>query len=250
VDGWTVLAVVAVGAGAGFLGGLFGKGGSAVATPVLAAIGIPPLAAVASPLPASVPSMLVSWRQYRRAGMVDTGVVMLTLLAGVPAAAAGAYATRWIDGEVLVVASEVLILALGLRFVLRPGDPHEVGRDVAHRDATAIALGCAVGFVSGLLANTGGFLLAPLFVVLLRLPIKVAFGTSLAVAIVLALPSTVVHAALGHVDWAVAAAFVVGSIPAASFGARCALRTEAAVLERVYGAGLAVLAAALLLLAR
>ena len=49
------IAIVVVGAVVGFLGGLFGKGGSAIATPLLAAAGVPPIIAVASPLPATVP---------------------------------------------------------------------------------------------------------------------------------------------------------------------------------------------------
>jgi hypothetical protein len=51
----------------GFLGGLFGKGGSAIATPSAAAIGIPPYVAVASPLPATIPATLVAARTYWRA---------------------------------------------------------------------------------------------------------------------------------------------------------------------------------------
>ncbi len=41
----------------GFLGGLFGKGGSAVATPLLSLAGFPGFVSVASPLPATVPTM-------------------------------------------------------------------------------------------------------------------------------------------------------------------------------------------------
>ena len=59
------LAIMAIGAGVGFLGGMFGKGGSAIATPLLAAVGVPPLVAVASPLPAAVPGTLVAYRRSR-----------------------------------------------------------------------------------------------------------------------------------------------------------------------------------------
>ena len=76
-----------------------------------------------------------------------------------------------------------------------------------------IVVAAAVGLLSGLLANGGGFLLAPLFVVVLRLSIKQSFATSLAVAAVLAIPGTIVHAALGHIDWELVAVFGATSIP-------------------------------------
>jgi hypothetical protein len=55
-----------------------------------------------------------------------------------------------------------------------------------------------------LLANAGGFLLPPLFVTVLHRPLKVAFDTSLAAATVLAISGTVAHAAVAHIDWAIA----------------------------------------------
>jgi uncharacterized membrane protein YfcA len=250
VDPAQLLAVLAIGATIGFLGGLFGKGGSAMATPLLVLAGIPPIVAVASPLAATAPSTLAASSAYWRARLLDRDVVAWTLGVGIPAAAAGAYATRWIGGSALVVATEVLLFAIGVRFALRPGEPHEVAADPPARRTRLVLVAAGVGLVSGILANTGGFLLAPLFVVALRLPIKEAFASSLAVATVLAVPGTVVHAALGHVDWAIVAVLAVAATPFAYGGARVAMRTHAARLERIYGVMLVVAGAALLAFAR
>jgi uncharacterized membrane protein YfcA len=103
----------------------------------------------------------------------------------------------------------------------------------------------AIGLAAGLLANSGGFLLAPLYLTVLRLPIKTALASSLAVASVLAVPGTIVHAALGHIDWTVAAVFGAASIPLSGLGARTALRLDSERLEQVYGAGLTALGLAL-----
>ncbi len=233
--------VVLVGLGVGFLGGLFGKGGSAVGTPLLAAVGVSAIAAVASPLPATIPGTLLAAREYARHDFVDRRIVRWGLALGLPATVVGAYVTRFTGGGPLLVATEVLLVVLGLRFLLVPGEPTEVAEPRAHETLWLCAVALIVGFVSGLLANSGGFLLAPLFVAVLRRPLKVAFATSLVVACGLAVPGTLVHMALGHVDWSVTAAFAIGSIPGATTGARVALRTHAAVLERVYGGSLALL---------
>jgi uncharacterized membrane protein YfcA len=246
----TLVAVAVIGAFVGFLGGLFGKGGSAIATPLLALVGIPPIVALASPLPATVPSTLAASYAYWRERLIDWQIFQWSVVVGIPATAAGAYATRWIGGDVLVTATEVVITALGVRFLLRPGDPHEVALEPRGYRVRLVTVAATVGVLSGLLANGGGFLLAPLFVVVLRLSIKQSFATSLAVASVLAIPGTIVHALLGHIDWSLVVVFGATSIPLSYLGARVALRTHPVRLERVYGAGLALLGATLLLAGR
>ena len=111
-----------------------------------------------------------------------------------------------------------------------------------------VAVAAATGLAAGLLANSGGFLLAPLYVAVLRLPVKQAFACSLAVSAVLAVPGTVVHAALGHLDWRVVLVFGAASVPLSYVGARVAIRADAVRLERIYGAVLLVLGVTLFVL--
>ena len=243
------LLIVATGAGVGFLGGLFGKGGSAIATPILAAIGVPPIIAVASPLPATIPGTLVAYRRYRGGGWSNPRVVRWSVAFGLPATIVGALLTRWIGGGFLVKVTDVVVALLGLRVLLgrrrsaatdacSSSDPRvPVVASVARLAAVAVP----VGFLAGLLGNAGGFMLVPLYLAVLRLPIKSALASSLAVAAVLAVPGTVVHAALGHIDWRVATVFGAASIPFSSLGARTALRMDGDRLETVYGAGLLAL---------
>jgi uncharacterized membrane protein YfcA len=242
------LLIAAIGAAAGFLGGMFGKGGSAVATPLLAFIGVPSIIAVASPLPATVPGTLIAHRQYRRLGVSDPDVVRWSVALGIPATVVGAFATRWVGGGALVRLTDLAVAAVGLWVLVRP-EPHEVVRfDLRHRRLLIGLVAVAVAVLAGLLANAGGFLLVPLYLVVLKLPIKTALACSLAVASVLAIPGTVVHAALGHIDWSVALVFGAASIPLSGLGARAATRLTSIRLERIYGTGLVVLGVSFLLL--
>ena len=244
----TLLAAAFIGVGIGFLGGMFGKGGSAIATPLLAAVGVPPIVAVASPLPATIPSTLAASWAYWREDYADWRIVRWGVALGVPATIAGAATTNWVSGDTLIKATDAILMGLGLRFALSP-HKRPTRRGDAPRDNAALLAGIAVtvGFASGLLANSGGFLLAPLCVAVLRRPIKVAFASSLMIAAVLAVPGTVVHAALGHIDWALVAVFAATSVPLSFVGARVALRTDPVRLERVYGVVLAALGAVFLI---
>lgn len=235
------IGIAAVGLAVGFLGGLFGKGGSAIATPLLHALGVPAIVAVAAPLPATIPSTLVASAAYWRARLVDREVLVWSVAFGVPFTVAGAVATRWVSGGVLVSVTDVIVAGLGLRFLLAPGDPHEITVEPSLFHLRLAVVASVTGLASGLLANSGGFLLAPLYLAVLRLPLKTSFACSLAVAAVLAVPGTIVHAALGHIDWRVVAVFGTFSVPFSYLGARVALHADSARLERIYGGVLTVL---------
>ena len=199
-------AVLAIGAGVGFLAGLFGKGGSALATPLLHAAGVPALVAVATPLPAAIPSTLVASVPYWRQHFVDRQVLRWTMGFGIPATLVGALASRWVSGDDLVLLTDVLLIGIGVRTLARPHavapapiagvtaapagaaglvtEPAAMSptRCSTDRRMRLAAAGLVVGLASGLLANSGGFLLVPLYLTVLRLPIKSAFASSLVVS--------------------------------------------------------------------
>jgi hypothetical protein len=245
----TLVLAALIGVVIGFLGGLLGKGGSAIATPLLHAIGVPAIIAVASPLPATVPSTMVASWAYSRERLIDWRVVRWSVAFGIPATIGGALLTRWISGGVLVKVTDVVLIGLGARILMGARGPEKPTRAAADLSRWMLAgVAITVGVASGLLANSGGFLLAPLFVTALRLPIKSALASSLAVASVLAIPGTVVHAALGHIDWTLVAVFASTSVPLSFLGARVAMRTDPRRLEKIYGMALVALGAVFLAL--
>ncbi|MCB0976061.1 MAG: sulfite exporter TauE/SafE family protein, partial [Acidimicrobiales bacterium] len=150
----TLLVIVLIGAAVGFLGGLLGKGGSAIATPVLLSVGVPPAVALAAPLPATVPGALVAADRYRRDGQIDRRVLRWSLIAGIPATIIGAVATRWIDASALVTVTEVIIIGLGVRLLTVAADEVEGEAGQADRNRT-IAVAVVTGLAAGLLANSG-----------------------------------------------------------------------------------------------
>ncbi len=166
---------------------------------------------------------------------------MFAAVFAIPATVAGALLTPLIGGSALVSATEVIVVLIGLRVALFPLISVAQGAEVGgHRLKIAI-LAIVTGLLSGLLANSGGFLLTPAFLLVLRMPIKQALATSLAMSALLAVPGTITHAALGHIDWLIVLAYGLPAVPAAYLGARLALRSNPRWLSRAYGVGLALL---------
>jgi uncharacterized membrane protein YfcA len=228
--------VVLAGALIGTLTGLFGVGGSSIATPILSLLGVPPIMAIATPLPSTVPSAGAAVIPYVREKEARPRAAAFTILGGMPAAILGAYLSKWIGGQTLLILSGVALVAVGLR-VMRGIDPMMRGRGTTRRAnrVALVAVSAGIGFLTGLLANGGGFLLVPAYLLLFGLRMRQAAGTSLLVVIVLAIPTLLVHWSLGHVDWPVAAAFAVGAVPAAFFSGRFAHVVEGPQIRRAFG---------------
>lgn len=239
--------IVLAGLGVGVFFGIFGAGGSAFATPILALLGVPPVLAVASPLPAMLPASLTGARRHARNGAFDRRIALLAILGGVPGTAVGALGSSFVGGPILLVLSGVMLVAVGVR-ILVPDRGDHADRAEARRDSSALLVGACfgVGLLTGLLANGGGFLLVPLFIVGFGLAAGEAAGTSLLVVGVLTVPTLVTHWALGHIDWTVALAFGLGLMPGSLAGASWSGRIPPAIARRVLGAVLLVFAVAFL----
>ena len=231
------LRLLLIGLLVGFTGGLFGKGGSAVATPLLQLAGVPAFFAVASPLPATIPGTILASLAYFKEGLYDREVVLWSVLLGLPATMLGSWSSEYVGGTGLLLLSNLVIGGLGLSFLVHPTTSRAVEEPLlpGPKRWRSAAVGAGVGFLAGLLANAGGFLLAPLYVRVLRLPLKTAFACSLVTSAVLAVPGTAVHVALGHVSWPIVLVFGLGSIPLSYVGARTAVRMNPRVLEPIFG---------------
>ena len=215
MDTWVLVAGIVV----GLLYGIFGVG-SAVATPVLSLLGVPGLAAVVAPLPALLPSSIAGAWSYARHDNVDRRLAGRIIAAALPAAVVGALLSHRVDGRVLLALSGLALLFVGLRVLGTGGTAVDAERAARRRADPRFVCGAAivVGFLSGLLANGGGFLLVPLFLVLLGLEPHRATGTSLLIAATLTVPTLATHIVLGDIDWTTAGLLAAGLVPGALLG--------------------------------
>jgi uncharacterized membrane protein YfcA len=262
-DLWRIVLSAVVGVGTGVLSGMFGIGGAVVSTPAIRVLGASPLAAVGSTLPSILPSAVSGALRYRREQLIHWRVVTWTSAAGMGAAVGGALLTTVVPGNghplmiltaamvgfsayrlsrpVTIPEPEAVVAVEGITDAA-PGLAHpSVGqrRDEAWR---LLAIGLAAGGLSGLLGIGGGVLMVPLFTTWVRLPIKEALATSLACVGVLAIPGTITHAALGHIDWLFALPLCVGVVPGARLGAHLTIRSSDRMLRLLVGLILGLLA--------
>jgi len=231
---WPVF--VAAGAAVGLLTGFFGVGGSSIATPLLSLLGVPGLLAIASPLPATIPSALAAAIPYIRNRTARPKAAAWSLVGGIPATVAGALLSRVVGGPKLLVASGVALVIIGLR-VVRPikEASRRAGATRRKNRPLLMAASAGVGLFTGLLANGGGFLLVPMYLLVFGLDMGEAAGTSLLVIAVLSAPTMATHWALGHIDWTVAGAFALGAVPASAISGRLAQHVAGSAVREAFG---------------
>lgn len=256
-----VVAVVTAGFASGVLSGMFGVGGAVLTTPGIRFLGATPIEAVGSTLPAILPGALSGAWHYRRAGLVEWQVALVSGFTGVGFAIAGAELSDHLNAHYLMIFTAGLLLYSGLRHMRShvaapvrvevPAGAPAVGEAFEPADHTertdfslvAVALvGAASGALAGLLGVGGGLLLIPGYTVLLRMPAKRAVATSLVAVAMFSIPAMVTHALLGHINWTYALLLTAGVVPGAQIGAKITLTGSEARLRVLMGVFFTLLA--------
>ncbi len=228
MDSLAVFSGFAVGA----IVGLTGVGGGSLMTPLLLGVfKLHPALAIGTDLAfAGLTKAGGAWA-HQRQGHVDRRVVGLLLAGSLPAAMATLALMAATDlGK---TSTGAMTFTLGVALLLTAVTVawrrawHQLGVRLQrwippHRQAPlTVASGVLLGVVVTLTSIGAGAIGATLILLLHpRLPAQQVVGTDIAHAVPLTLVAAAGHAWLGHVDYALLAALLVGSLPGIWLGAR------------------------------
>jgi uncharacterized membrane protein YfcA len=232
-----------------FLSGLLGIGGGLVLTPLL--LYLPPLVGgIAIPVKIvtgltivqAISGSLLGALRHRAYGNVSGRLVWLMGPPSAIASLAGALVSRYTPDNVILLVFAVLAFA-GAVMLLLPVVPREVEAGVieVHR-FLAIAIAIVLGFFGGMVGIGGiAFIIAAL-VYLLRVPARLAIGSSLGIGLFAAVAALVGKAATAQIDPPLAAIVFVAALVASPFGAAVSVRTQPRALLVILSALVALAA--------
>ena len=112
------------------------------------------------------------------------------------------------------------------------------GRHIAY----GVAIGLFAGLISGYVGVGGGFIMVPLMMSVIGLPMKKASGTSLIAVLILAIPGAISQGLLGNIDYLTGIATACGTIPGAYLGGQLAGRVPERTLRFAFAGFLAIAA--------
>ena len=243
-----LLTLAALGFVGAFASGLVGVGGAIVMIPLL--LYVPPLLgvgsldikAVAGVTMAQVlaASAMGAWT-HGRGAMLHRRLALWGGVAMALGSLAGAVGSRFVGGRVLLLVFALMATAALLLMFITPVEPGRAagGETMRFNRAEAVAIPGAVGLMSGLVGAGGAFLLMPVLIGVMRVPVRLSIGTSLAMAGAGALLGFVGKLATGQVPFIAAAVVVAGSVPGARIGAHLSRRAPVRLLRWVLGAVIA-----------
>jgi uncharacterized protein len=166
---------------------------------------------------------------------------------GIPAAYLGTLANRHVGQPVLLMAFACLTLTAAAAMLWRsdegPDELSEPGgagtavvvrHGIAALTAKIVTCGVAVGFLTGFLGVGGGFLVVPALVLVLRMPMSLAIGTSLFIIVLNAVSSLLSRTGDLHLHWQVIAPFTVAAIAASLVAKRVSRCLSGTTLARAF----------------
>ncbi len=254
----------------GFLSGLFGLGGGFLMTPLLIMVGIPSTVAAASDSNQIVAASTSGTYAHYRMGNVDFKMGILLLIGGVVGGTLGVQIIKVLRalGNADFVIKITYVVMLGVvgfyMFIeslqalrrkegapppatrVEPGQPSRYARmiqalpwqmkfpksGVTFSALLPLILGVLVGILAAIMGVGGGFIMVPVMVYMLRMPMHVVVGTSLFQILFTCINVTFMQAISNHtVDIVLAVILLVGSTLGAQIGARFSRRLKADQLK-------------------
>ncbi len=255
-----VLLIFAMGGMVGILSGIFGVGGGFLMTPLLIMAGIPPTVAAASDSNQIVGASTSGTLAHYRLGNVDFKMGIVLLIGGVIGGTMGVQVIKILrqlgNADFLIKVTYVLMLGF-VGFYMFIESLQALKKDkvavVAAKKESKYArlvnklpwqvdfdksgirlsilmplfLGTFVGVLAAIMGVGGGFIMVPVMVYLLRMPMHVVVGTSLFQILFTCIDVTIMQAYTNHtVDFILALILLLGSTLGAQFGAKISKRLK------------------------
>jgi uncharacterized protein len=248
VDILQILLDLALGFGIGLSLGLLGGGGSLLTVPALVyLVGQTPQAAISTSLAIVGANSMLGAAFHHRQGNLNWQVALIFGGAGMFVAYLSAGLSRFFSAPALLVIFALLMVSISSLMLLRKEPATPVDKKSRHSWPAALLGGAGVGFLTGLLGVGGGFLIVPVLVMLVGLPMYQAVGTSLVIIAANSLAGLAGHIQGEWFNISLTLIFVSAGLVGTYAGAKLAKRVPTQRLRQGFALFVIILAFFLLL---
>lgn len=260
-----MLILIGMGAGVGFLSGLFGVGGGFLITPLLIFYNIPPAIAVGTGANQVIASSVTGALTHFKRRTLDIKLGVLLVIGGLVGSFLGIQLFSLLRqlGQLDLIISLLYVILLGgvgglmavesWRAIMRTrsGKPVNIRRPGQHiwihrlplkmrfrasmiyvSIIPVLVIGFIIGLLSSIMGVGGGFIMVPALIYLLRVPTNVVVGTSLfQITFVTAFTTVLQSMTNQSVDIVLAFLLMLGGVIGAQYGTRAGRKLKAEQLR-------------------
>jgi len=224
--------------------GLLGGGGSILTVPVLVyALGYGAKPAIAMSLPVVGVTSLIGASLHWRLGNVNIGTAVLFGLLAMAGSYTGAKLGLLLSGRVQLILLAIVMIAAAVSMLRgRRGDA-DASTSTKPRLALIVPVALGVGVLTGVVGIGGGFLVVPALVLLAKVPMREAIGTSLLVISMNAASGFAGYVGAVEIDWRFLGGFTAAAVAGALVGTALTSKVPQATLKRAFAVFLIALGA-------
>jgi len=175
---------------------------------------------------------------HRRNNFVHRGLVWTMGLSGTGGALLGSVFSKYMSGQLMLGIFAILAVVAGSLMFFSPKEAEESEIDldkVEFSRILAALAGFTVGLLGGIIGQGGAFLMIPLMLYLLKIPTRIAMGSSVAIAFLSAAAGFIGKWGTNQIPFGPAAALAIGAVIGAQAGGVLSKRTKTKTLRIVLG---------------
>jgi uncharacterized membrane protein YfcA len=228
------------GASVGFLSGLLGIGGGIIMFPLL--LYVPPLLGFSGIEVKNITgltmiqgffSALTAMFYYNKNALVNKSLVFTLGFSLLLSSLIGALVSKKLPDSILLMVFGTLALIAAVMMLIPRSylQDNLTEEQVVFHKTTTIVIGIILGFAVGLVGQGGAFILIPTLLYVLKIPLRVALGSTLAIGLFSSSAGLVGKVATSQVPFLMALPLLVGAIPAARFGSIVGRKTNTKFLR-------------------
>ncbi len=175
---------------------------------------------------------------YHRHSLVNKPLVLTLGLSLFLSSLTGSFVSKMVPDKPLLFIFAGLALTAALMMII----PRSYAKDdltedkVSFHKPTAVVIGATIGLLLGMVGQGGAFIIIPILLYVLKIPLRVALGSTLAIGLFSSSAGLIGKIATGQVPFQMAAALLIGAIPSARLGGVVGKKTKSQYLKWILAA--------------
>lgn len=212
----------------GFFSGLLGIGGGIILVPLLLYVpsllglaAVPIKTAAGITMVQSLAGAFSGLMAHRKNNFVHRSLVLYMGAASITGSLVGSVLSKQMKGDLMLGVFAGMALVATVMMLIPTKEEDEVPVDlVTFNPLLASGVGLGVGFLGGIVGQGGAFILIPLMLFVVKIPTRIALGSSVAISFLSALAGFLGKWGTGQIPFEMTSVLVAGAVLGAQAGVR------------------------------